>query len=164
MPPESRGLLSLGQVSDEALAVVAPLLRAGRVARFRVLDVRCSSGAHRLGQVLKTSLGPVFLGTGQRSEGWSVVEGEIEDGTRRVLDSDWQRTHRGAVICYPLDQLATSRVRIPVAPGEPEHWNEPAIEAQCRCRRHTVPLAWIEAQIAAGRRVAFVDDPSAALT
>jgi len=124
---------SLTSAPAEDRAILAPLLRTGRLAPYRLLDVICPND-HRLAQVLTTTSGPLVVGWTRAFRGYSV------DGfpgpPRRDQPRVFERRHRGQPVIYLLARLLE---------------DEPVdVTVQCRCRQRDLPAQWMADQIAAG--------------
>jgi hypothetical protein len=127
------GAWSVTSESAEARQILAPLLRTGRLSRFRLLDVACPND-DRLAQVVRTAKGPLVLGKTRAVRGYSVTDDDAEPAARVVVNAV-ERLHRQQHVIYLLD-------RLPPQAG---------IELQCRCRVRTVPVVWLREQITAHR-------------
>jgi hypothetical protein len=140
----------------DARAALQPILRAGRLSRFRLLDIACSNG-HRLAQVIRTPIGPVISGVGPITEvfveeredgvvaegifipsswGYETVGYDAQVGPLYIERDERQRTRRGnrqEQVCCRLDLIVP-----PTAGGAAN-----SVTVSCRCRTRTIDPRWL---------------------
>lgn len=139
--------------NPDAATALRPILAAGRLSRFRVLDVACPKN-HRIAEVVRTGSGLVV--TGKSPEKYVEIErvggddeGPDPDGVWRSIswEVDFQRTNlssRAVQACLFLDSLlAEGRIG--------------SVAMQCRCRTVYLDGAWLTEKIGAGRRRVVFD-------
>ncbi len=143
--PEDGKPWALTSRDEVAAEAVAPVLGRGRSARWRLLDVRCPDGRHRLAQVFTTTIGPVLVGTGPLVHGWGI---EATEEFRPALEVETGQRHRGEVVVQSVEQLRTLR--------RDGVWHEPAVLLQERCGRYRVTLDWLERHLEQSTQVACV--------
>lgn len=123
---------------------LVPLLRGGQLSRYRLLDIACPND-HRLGQILHTPRGPLFIGRRAKVE-FDVIQWEAEGdgGELEVAHVGHRSDVYGAFIadCY---ELAEHR-------AQQEELGTAAVDVQCRCRSTYIPILWLRDQLDAHRR------------
>lgn len=145
-----------------ARAALQPILKAGKLSRFRVLRIVCPKN-HTIAEVYRTAGGLVLLGVGplvigEAHAAGGVIEGHYDPDFGPVGDHewsyDWQQTRRTnreqRVVCF-LHSL----------------WAEPGgcavATMQCRCTTARLGRPDIEQYMATGKR-RVVHDKSAQRT
>lgn len=144
--------------TNAAKNALKPILKAGRMSRFRLLDVACVNPAkqHRLVQVVCTADGPVVVGRGplvhvsvephggeyypEPEEGWTPGPVSWEATTEHRT-----RGSRQEEICCFLDDLLGIR-------GSGSGRRQRSVRAQCRCRTADIWGPWLAGHIESGRR------------
>lgn len=120
---------------ERALLAAVEAHRTGR-AQTRRLQVVCPNN-HELGIVYSTDRGLVLTGRDQRMERLQEVrELPLSDGNI-LVHFPWRTMSRKDMLGYHLDA------------GGP---SDELCRLQCRCRRISIPVWWIRAQIRARRR------------
>lgn len=121
---------------QEAVEALEPVLRMPRRSRYRVLTVVCEQQQHPLLTIYQTVAGPVYVG--KASLEWKSDSVRFEPRTRNVVGR--------------LDRQAWQQRAVP--------FDEVVASVGCRCRTADIPLQWVEAQLAEGRRRVVWAEPA----